>query len=278
MIEAFAPAKINLTLHVTGQRDDGYHLLDSLVVFVDVGDRLTFAPSDELSLKVAGPMAAGVPVNNDNLILKAARLLSREMGAKISLTKNLPAAAGIGGGSSDAAATIRGLGSLWGTPVLSDTAILGADVPVCLRAKPTRMQGIGEVLTATNVLPPAWLVLVNPGVQLSTPVVFEQLADKNLAPMENSLPEFETVIDFANWLKTTRNDLQIPAIEIEPIIGAVIDEIAIQNGCLIARMSGSGATCWGMFSDLVSAQNAARAISQKHSDWWCTSAKIAPLS
>lgn len=278
MIKAFAPAKINLTLHVTGQRADGYHLLDSLVVFVDVGDSLTFVAADELSLDVLGPMAAGVPVDGSNLVLKAARMMNAELGAKISLTKVLPSAAGIGGGSSDAAAALRGLSKLWGAPVPADTAGLGADVPVCLRAKPTRMQGIGDLLTNIVDLPPAWLVLVNPGVQLSTPIVFDRLADKNLAPMAESLPEFATSADFANWLKATRNDLQKPAIEIEPIIGEVVDEIAAQNGCLIARMSGSGATCWGMFSNAEGAAAAASAIAQAHPDWWCKSSKIDPLS
>jgi len=277
MIEAFAPAKINLSLHVTGQRDDGYHLLDSLVVFVDVGDRLFFELSDDLTLSVTGPKADGVPTGSSNLVLRAARLLGANKGAKITLQKNLPAAAGIGGGSSDAAAAIRGLSKLWNTVPPNDCHSLGADIPVCLRARPTRMRGIGEELSDIPNLPDAWLVLANPGVEMATPAVFNRLTDKNQPPM-GSIPDFSSTADFANWLLGTRNDLQIPAIELEPVVAEAIDLIAAQDGCLVSRMSGSGATCWGLFGNKLAADEAAAAIQVSRPNWWTVATKINPLS
>ena len=277
MIEAFAPAKINLTLHVTGQRADGYHLLDSLVVFVDVGDRLSVEPSRELTLDVTGPRAAGVPTDSRNLALRAARLLDPEAGARITLEKVLPAAAGIGGGSSDAAAALRGLSELWGKQLPDNPQYLGADIPVCLRARPTRMQAIGEDLSDIPTLPEAWMVLTNPGVELATPDVFNRLTDKAQSPM-GSVPRFSSLSDFADWLRGTRNDLQRPAIEIAPVVGEAIELIAAQDACLISRMSGSGATCWGLFADKKAADDAAAAIQNLRPDWWTVATKITPVS
>ena len=277
MIEEFAPAKINLSLHVTGQRGDGYHLLDSLVVFVDVGDRLTFEHSDSLSLEVSGTRAKGGPTDSGNLILKAARLFDGSCGAKISLDKQLPAAAGIGGGSSDAAAALRGLARLWDVECPEDTLTLGADVPVCMRARPTRMSGIGEDLSDVLTLPEAWLVLTNPGVAIETPSVFTRLTDKNQPPMPD-VPKVSSVKDLAEWLSGTRNDLQQPAIEIAPVVGQAIDLLAKQSGCLIARMSGSGATCWGMFGSKQEADAAAANLQAMRPDWWSVATKIEPLS
>ena len=278
MIEAFAPAKINLTLHVTGQRNDGYHMLDSLVVFVDVGDRLQFQAADQLSLIIDGPKALGIPVDASNLVLRAARLVDPSKGAKITLTKNLPAAAGIGGGSSDASATIQALCQLWDAPIPNKPELLGADVPVCLRARATRMHGIGELLTDVPTLPEAWLVLVNPGVSVSTPEVFQKLAQKDNLPMDSDISEFKTVTDLAAWLQETRNDLQPAAIELEPVIGDVLRFLDNQIGCLTARMSGSGATCWGLFGDESAAQRAAEQIITAHPDWWTVSTKIKSFS
>ena len=277
MIEAFAPAKINLTLHVTGQRADGYHLLASLVVFVDVGDRLSFEPSPELTLDVTGPRAAGVPTDSRNLVVRAARLLDPDAGARITLEKVLPAAAGIGGGSSDAAAALRGLTELWRKRLPNNPQYLGADIPVCLRARPTRMQAIGEDLSDIPELPEAWMVLTNPGVELATPVVFNRLTNKAQSPM-GSVPSFSSLSAFADWLSGTRNDLQRPAIEIAPVVGEAIELIAAQDACLISRMSGSGATCWGLFADKKAADNAAAAIQNLHPDWWTVATKITPVS
>ncbi|MBM3515122.1 MAG: 4-(cytidine 5'-diphospho)-2-C-methyl-D-erythritol kinase, partial [Alphaproteobacteria bacterium] len=165
-----APAKINLTLHVTGRRADGYHLLDSLVAFADIGDRISIAPAPDLRLHVTGPFAAGLPTDAGNLVLRAAQVLrgARTIGADVTLEKNLPVASGIGGGSSDAATTVLALSRLWNVPLDLAVATLGADIPVCLRRKPTRMAGIGEILTDVSPLPKCGIALVNPGVPLAT--------------------------------------------------------------------------------------------------------------
>ncbi|MDG1429985.1 MAG: 4-(cytidine 5'-diphospho)-2-C-methyl-D-erythritol kinase [Paracoccaceae bacterium] len=278
MNEAFAPAKINLTLHVTGKREDGFHLLDSLVVFVDVGDQLQFRQSTELKLNILGPKAQGIPIGDSNLVLRAARLVDPSKGAEITLTKNLPAAAGIGGGSSDAAATVKALCQLWDATLPVNPEILGADVPVCMRARTTRMQGIGELLSEVPDLPNAWLVLVNPGVSVSTPEVFRKLVQKENPWMGTEIPSFKTANDLADWLHETRNDLQSAAIALEPIIGDVLDAVGDESGCLIARMSGSGATCWGLFGDKTQAQQAAERITASHPEWWTVSTKIKSVS
>ncbi len=265
-IEAFAPAKVNLTLHVTGQRADGYHLLESLVVFVGIGDRITVSDADSLHLSVTGPREAGVPTGPENLVLKAASALGGT-GARIVLDKHLPAAAGIGGGSSDAAATLRALSALWGADLPADNGLgLGADVPVCLRAGPCLMSGVGEVLADVPALPPLWMVLVNPGVEVPTPAVFKGLSRKD-NPAMSPVPEGLDAADFAAWLSTQRNDLEPPARAIAPVITDVLGAIAGQ-GALIARMSGSGATCFGLYADQGAAAHAARAIKEKAPAWW----------
>jgi len=278
MISAFAPAKINLTLHVTGQRPDGYHLLDSLVVFVDVGDQLVFESATDLTLEINGPMAKGIPDGPGNLILRAARLADPERGAKITLTKSLPAAAGIGGGSSDAAATLKSLSTLWNKPMPVNPERLGADVPVCLRTRTTRMQGIGDILSDAPALPATWLVLVNPGVSVPTPVVFRNLAAKTNGAMPDALPNLHSVPGLADWLGKMRNDLQTPAITQAPVIKDVLTALEGQTDCLMARMSGSGATCWGMFGTQAAADEAARHIQSAHPSWWCVSTAIKSFS
>ncbi len=277
MTEAFAPAKINLTLHVTGQREDGFHLLDSLVVFTDVGDRLIVEPAKELSLSATGPYAADVPVDDSNLVLKAARMLGSTEGAAITLEKNLPVASGIGGGSSDAAAALRLLSSYWKAPYPDDISVLGADVPVCMHGFPTRMSGIGEVLDGVPQLPLCWLVLVNPGVGVSTPEIFSRLTEKENRPMPDDLPDFGSCRDFAAWLGWMRNDLEAPAMRVQPVIATVLSALRAQKGCLIARMSGSGATCWGMFETEEKALDAAISISQERSNWWCEATEVTPV-
>lgn len=266
-LEGFAPAKVNLTLHVTGQREDGYHLLDSLVVFADCGDRLWLDPGGPLGLIVSGPRAAGVPTDASNLILKAAAHLGAARGAA-HLEKHLPAAAGIGGGSSDAAAALRLYAEAQGCALPDDGAALGADVPVCLRGRATRMEGIGEGLSDLPGLPPLPAVLVNPGVDVPTPIVFKALAAKDNAPMPAALPTLCDPQAFADWLTTQRNDLETPAQTVEPIITTVLERLSASEGCALARMSGSGATCFGLFGTAARASAAAALIAADHPDWW----------
>lgn len=265
-IEAFAPAKVNLTLHVTGQRPDGYHLLDSLVAFADVGDTISLRPAPVLSLSVTGPRGAGVPCDDSNLVLRAARLTGAT--AEITLDKHLPAAAGIGGGSSDAAATLRAIAEMTGAETPENVLSLGADVPVCCRARVTRMGGIGEMLTEVPPLPPVWAVLVNPGAAVATPDVFRTLPKRDNAPMPAAIPGFADAPALAAWLARQRNDMQAPAIALAPEIGTCLASLAELPGCLLARMSGSGATCFGLFATLPDAQAAAQALSARHPQWW----------
>ena len=267
-VREFAAAKINLALHVTGRRADGYHLLDSLVVFVGVGDVVTLQTSDRTQLAVEGPYSDGLPLGEDNLVLRAARL----MGAPVSITldKQLPVASGIGGGSADAAATLRGVARLCNLHLPTADAVLrlGADVPVCLLGGPVRMTGIGEKMAPLDRVPRGWLVLVNPGLSVSTPDVFRALAQRDNPPMPEILPSFATIDDLAHFLKTQRNDLQTPAIGLAPGIAETLRALEAQPDCTLARMSGSGATCFGLFADPDAAQKAAEAIRGSRPDWW----------
>ncbi|WP_204115691.1 4-(cytidine 5'-diphospho)-2-C-methyl-D-erythritol kinase [Shimia biformata] len=274
--EAFAPAKINLTLHVTGQRADGYHLLDSLVGFADIGDRVTAEKGKGLSLTVSGPMADGVPTDGTNLILKAARLMAPDGDAALSLEKHLPATSGIGGGSSDAAAALTALSRLWDTPLppLEKIASLGADVPVCLSHVPQRLRGIGEDLTPLPPLPPCEILLVNPGIAVATPPVFAALSTKTNPPMPDTLPKWGDARALATWLHMMRNDLHKPAATLVPEIDAVLDALEETN-CLIARMSGSGATCFALYEPgRGNAQRAANTLTQVHPNWWVAAGKL----
>lgn len=260
-IRAFAPAKINLALHVTGRRADGYHLLDSLVVFADIGDRLAVAPGEPgaAELTVTGPMAAGVPADAGNLVLKAAALIG--VRATITLEKHLPTASGIGGGSSDAAAALRGLARMAGRAV-PDALALGADLPVCLAAPaPMRMRGIGERLDPLPALPPLWIVLANPGVTVATPQVYRALARRD-DPALPEIPRFAAAGDFAAWLAVRRNALEPPVRAMLPEVPALTAAIAACPGCLLARMSGSGATCFGLFGEARAAAAAAAALTR----------------
>ncbi|HQU68820.1 MAG TPA: 4-(cytidine 5'-diphospho)-2-C-methyl-D-erythritol kinase [Albidovulum sp.] len=277
-IEVIAPAKVNLALHVTGRRPDGYHLLDSLVVFADLGDRLRIEAAQTLSLAVTGPFAAGVPTDGTNLVLKAAVLMAGK-GARITLDKQLPHGGGIGGGSSDAAATLRALSRLWDAPLPGATAVLslGADVPVCLMAPaPQRMRGIGEDLTPVPALPAAYLVLVNPGVPVPTREVFARLAagagtdNHGLSPLTEA-PDFDA---FADWLHAQRNDLEAPAIATAPVITKVLAAVRKTEGCALARMSGSGSTVFGLFRDGDAAAKAAARIGAEAPGWWARAARI----
>ncbi len=274
-----APAKINLSLKVLGRRADGYHELQSLVVFADCGDVLTGEPAAGLSLEVAGPFANGLEGEGDNLVLRAAKSLGDHLGiepaAHLRLEKNLPVASGIGGGSADAAATFRLLMNLWNTRVepaaLTSLALaIGADVPVCLETTPALMWGKGEHLMRLEALPPFWLVLANPSVALSTAAVFNALAapdhaEEQTAPLP---PVFNSLDALIDWLGGEGNDLEAPAKALAPAIADVIAALARTQGCRLARMSGSGATCFGIFADEAGARNAAAEISAAHPAWW----------
>lgn len=265
----YAPAKINLALHVTGRRADGYHLLDSLVVFTRFGDRIEVTEAEEDSFAVDGPFAAEVPVDGSNLVLRARDALTREGPVAIRLTKNLPISSGIGGGSSDAAAVLAALGEIWGVQgeTLEEAArSLGADVPMCLRAQPLIARGIGHEIKALADFPPLALVLVNPGVAVSTPEVFAALSERDNLP----LPPLPKAIDFhslRNWLETTRNDLEPAARSIAPAIG-VASKALDRAGSGLTRMSGSGATCFGLFETGNVAKRAAAAIRARNPDWF----------
>ncbi|MGE0226568.1 MAG: 4-(cytidine 5'-diphospho)-2-C-methyl-D-erythritol kinase [Acetobacteraceae bacterium] len=269
-----APAKVNLYLHIVGKREDGYHLLDSLAVFPAMCDWLQATEADALSLSVIGPFAAGLEAEPDNLVLRAARLLAQEAGvtarARLVLHKNLPVASGIGGGSADAAAALRLLARFWGVPadpafLRSIAARLGADVPVCLGSRPARMGGIGEWLQPAPALPNIGILLVNPRVSVATADVFRARsgAFSAAATLPWAFMNAEALVD---TLRQTGNDLQAPAIGLCPVIQDVLDAIEASEGCLLARMSGSGATCFGLFRTDQEARLAGRCL--KVDRWW----------
>jgi len=271
---ALAPAKINLALHVTGRRDDGYHLLESLVVFTRFGDRLTVTPADADGFEIAGPYAAGLPADGVNLALRARDAMRAAFGRSdpvhILLEKNLPVASGVGGGSSDAAAVISTLARLWELPADADLAriglALGADIPMCLVAAPLIARGVGDEIEPVPGLPGLGMVLVNPGVGLSTAEVFQALRSPDNAP----LPPLPSPLDFSTlvgWLKTTRNDLEAPARRTQRAIGPALDALR-KAGASFSRMSGSGATCFGLFESGNAAKRAAIEIRKSHPDWF----------
>ena len=283
MDKGFAPAKVNLALHVTGRGRDGYHQLDSLVVFAGVGDQLSATPSRDLTLSVSGLFSAGVPTGEENLVLRAARALRAargiEKGAVIRLVKNLPHAAGVGGGSSDAAAALRLLAGLWGVeplpPEAPEVLALGSDVPVCLRAPgPVRMRGRGEVMDALPTLPACGLVLVNPGVAVATKDAFDRIARRDNPPLPD-LPQGRlTPESFVDWLRSTRNDLQAPAEALAPPVADALAQLRKTPGVLLAVMSGSGATCVGVTRDAATARNAARTLQLARQGWWVAPAPL----
>jgi 4-diphosphocytidyl-2-C-methyl-D-erythritol kinase len=262
-----APAKVNLYLHVTGRRPDGYHLLDSLAVFPAIGDVLSARPAETLSLTITGPFGATLAAEPDNLVLRAARLLNPRGGAALTLQKNLPVASGIGGGSADAAAALRLLSRHWNlkAPLHDLAASLGADIPVCLASRPSRMSGIGEILQPAPALPPFGIILVNPGVAVSTPAIFRarQGAFSPAAALPKTWPNAAAM---AEALAKLTNDLEPPAIALAPVIGDVLATIRALPNCLLARMSGSGATCFAIFETAARAAQAATAITQP--GWW----------
>jgi len=277
-VTAFAPAKVNLYLHIIGRRTDGYHLLDSLIAFADIGDRITAEPATTLSLEISGPEASGLAdLGQDNLVLRAARLLADHagmtQGAALHLEKNLPIAAGIGGGSSDAAAALRVLAALWHLSIgeealLSLGAQLGADLAVCLYGRAARLGGIGEWIEPAPELPEAGILLVNPRKELPTASVYAaRRGPYGDAGRFTAMPG--DAIGLARTLVLCRNDLTGAAIGLVPEIGAVLASLARLPGALIARMSGSGATCFALFSDRSTAEAARISLAAAEPGWWC---------
>ncbi len=279
-----APAKLNLYLHVVGRREDGYHRLDSLVAFAAVGDRVEARPAAELSLTVGGPNAAALDGLDpeDNLVLRAARRLRARCGvaagAALRLEKLLPVAAGIGGGSADAAAGLLALAALWNLGIAEDDLRalgleLGADVPACLAARPTAVGGVGEILRPVPPLPPAWVALVNPGTALATPTVFRRRGGPFSAPAP-ALGAVADVAALAAALRARRNDLTGAALALAPTVATALAALEESAGCLLARMSGSGATCFGLFRTGHAARAAATAIAATHPHWWTAAAPL----
>lgn len=273
-VRVFAPAKINLFLHVVGQRSDGFHDLQSMVAFADIGDEIFAERSDVNSLSIDGPFAEGLAAESDNLVLRAARALSERLGvrggARFRLTKNLPVASGIGGGSADAAAAMRALLALYGEIETSDlislAASLGSDIPVCMVSRTAMMEGRGERLSELPPLPRVPIVLVNPGISVSTAEIFRALATKNNPPVA-APPTFASIEELVRYLCTTRNDLEAPARAAAPVIGGVLEAIS-REGAVFTRMSGSGATCFGLFETAAQARKAASSIAAANPNWW----------
>ncbi|WP_110747913.1 4-(cytidine 5'-diphospho)-2-C-methyl-D-erythritol kinase [Phyllobacterium leguminum] len=279
-ISLLAPAKINLALHVTGRRDDGYHFIESLVAFTAFGDRIDVSPDSEDHFTMTGPFAAAVPADGANLVLKArdalrTRFPGHATPVEIRLEKNLPIASGIGGGSSDAAATLIALNRLWGLgldmPALNEIGLaLGADVPMCLHGQHSRSpliaRGIGEALDALRRFPRLPIVLANDGTGLSTPQVFQALARRDNPPLP-SPPEFATIEAVCSYLKQTRNDLYAASLTLAPALSHMLD-LFTETGASFARMSGSGATCFAVFPDNAAAEAAAAFIKQRHPQWF----------
>lgn len=283
LVEA-APAKINLALHVTGRRTDGYHLLDTLVVHGAAADRVVARPLDgrkpgpgpaRIELAIAGPFADGLAADADNLVMRAARLLEAEArrsgrpvgDVALRLEKHLPIASGLGGGSADAAATLRLLDRVWGLGFglarLADLSLpLGADLPMCVWSAPLRARGIGETIDPIDGLPPLGLMLVNPGVAVATPAVFRALTRRDNPPLPQLPARFADVGGLVDWLAATRNDLEAAAIGVAPAIAEALSWLEAQPGCRLARMSGSGATCFGLFDAVPPAPPAVPA------GWW----------
>ncbi len=279
----FAPAKINLFLHITGKRRDGYHLLDSLVAFADIGDTITIEPSAHFSLHITGPFARHFEnsdkpeyIDGSNLITRTVKSLSQvtkhPTNIKITLDKHLPLASGLGGGSSDAATVLWGLMQLWNIDKNSDYLLplmlqLGADVPVCLDCSPTLMRGIGDELLPAPIMPEVPIILINPMRPCPTSDIFLRYNKEFSA--KTALPDHLTPIEhFIDILKHHSNDLYMPAVAVLPDIKNVINALETQNGCLLARMSGSGASCFGLFDTIENAEQTAIAIQTENPDWW----------
>ncbi|MFD1625315.1 4-(cytidine 5'-diphospho)-2-C-methyl-D-erythritol kinase [Azospirillum griseum] len=283
-----APAKLNLYLHVTGKRADGFHELDSLVAFTELGDTLTLEVADgdaDLTLSICGPFAAALAGEDPagNLVTRAARRLADSLGrrasGRITLTKNLPVASGIGGGSADAAACLRALARLWGlppdAPVLFEVAAgLGADIPVCVVGENRHFGGVGDQLAPAPALPDCPVVLVNPNVPVPTPAVFRARGPAPFSTPARLTHAPGSVAALAEALRARRNDLTAPALTVAPVIATVLTALEGTHGCLLARLSGSGATCFALYPTTTEAEAAAAAIRMAEPGWWAHATRL----
>ncbi|MDQ0315857.1 4-(cytidine 5'-diphospho)-2-C-methyl-D-erythritol kinase [Amorphus orientalis] len=278
-VQEAARAKINLALHVVGRRTDGYHLLESLVAFPTVGDTLTVAPGRSLDLHIEGPFAGSVPDGPDNLVLRAAEALAiaagdgQPRGARIDLHKALPAASGIGGGSADAAAALRALSLVWDLNLPLEVlakigSSFGADIAMCVWQRSLIARGIGDEITPVGPLPDAGIVLANPGVPVATPDVFQRLERRDNAPLPALPAQFGDLDALIGYLSDTRNDLEPAARSLAPEIDRVLSALETAPGCRFTRMSGSGATCFGLFANEAEAHGAADALRTAFPYWW----------
>ncbi|MCF8495408.1 MAG: 4-(cytidine 5'-diphospho)-2-C-methyl-D-erythritol kinase [Alphaproteobacteria bacterium] len=281
-----APAKINLYLHVTGRRPDGYHSLDSLVAFADTGDLLTLEPAKDFSFSIEGPFAGmfrggenGGDLHSSNLVVRAVRAMAeiarQTPRFRVVLTKNLPLASGLGGGSADAAAVLRALCDLWDLPMDDPRLLplmmgLGTDVPVCLNSVPARLRGAGEILEDAPALPPLPAVLIHPDIPCPTSAVFARYAGP--FSQSPSLPEtFGSPEDLIAFLKDRDNDLYPAAAALVPEITQALESLSAFETCLLARMAGSGSSCFGLFSTEEAARNASGILAARHPGWWVKS-------
>ena len=288
LIRETAPAKINLYLHILGRRDDGFHLIDSLVAFVDIGDELTATRAHEIALDVTGPFAVRLRSGSDNLVLGSARSLAAAFGiaegARLTLTKNLPVAAGLGGGSSDAAAALRALARLWGVELGDERVMdvareLGSDVPVCVDGRPAFIGGIGHDIEPAPELPMAYMVLVNPGVGLATKDVYGVFARCRAIGARESVERLRGAIAdvhaLADALCERANDLTVAAGVLVPQVTAVLAFLESLPGALVVRMTGSGPTCFALFAEMDAAAKAAEACRAHEPSWWVARARLA---
>jgi 4-diphosphocytidyl-2-C-methyl-D-erythritol kinase len=275
MLVRSAPSKLNLFLHITGKQENGYHLLDSLVVFTEFSDQITLTESSHFQFSCSGTYSDHIDPDR-NLVTQAVQRLATHYphitNTHIHLQKNIPIGGGLGGGSADAAATLLALNQFFALdipiPQLHEIGLsLGADVPVCLNGTTSHMKGIGENITPINC-PSLYLLLVNPNIHIPTKIIFERRIPSNIHTEHTHLPEFKDYATLIRFLKEQDNDLFDVASSLHPALNDVLKEITRQDGCNLARMSGSGATCFGIFEDKIQAENASNQIQKRHPDWF----------
>ena len=274
-LQALSRVKVNLYLHIIGKRADGYHNLDSLVAFPEIGDKILVSPSNSINLKITGKSKKELN-EKENLILKAIKLLkNRKMGADIHLIKDTPISAGLGGGSSNAAVSLKLLSKLWNVPLppINELVLLGADIPVCMDWRLQRMQGIGEKNSFVASPDSLWIVLLNNGDRVPTSTVFQGLAQNEFSGLVN-VPRLNEKNILIKFLKSTRNDLEKAAIKNYPAINDLINSLNLTSGCLVARMSGSGSTCFGLYEKKDEAEKAKKHLLNKFPNAWIKVAKI----
>ena len=274
-LQALSRVKVNLYLHIIGKRADGYHNLDSLVAFPEIGDEILVSPSNSINLKITGKSKKELN-EKENLILKAIKLLkNRKMGADIHLIKDTPISAGLGGGSSNAAVTLKLLSKLWNVPLppINELVLLGADIPVCMDWRLQRMQGIGEKNSFVVSPDSLWIVLLNNGDRVPTSTVFQDLTQNEFSGLVN-VPRLNEKNILIKFLKSTGNDLEKAAIKNFPVINDLINSLNLTSGCLVARMSGSGSTCFGLYEKKDEAEKAKKHLLNKFPNAWIKVAKI----